>query len=291
MGSHAFLQFAPVLKCSQGDIRDLRKCVLSPALFGHSSGSLPAINGPGGTFFAGLFASADWCLRVDSNLNLAGRGKIEGEYFVSDDARPVEGVVEPEIRRKGIVRRGGDDPVFQKVAGLEAKDTHGLDADVLVSGSVDDGGVGVVGDGAGENVGSAAVRVRDVNMRNIDGLEGAVVLEIEAGELAHTKFAIDLHPRMDFLAAVSVPFEADLGFEQFDLRGEFGGSGGRGLFHLTLSGLLRWLLRGFLRAGGVNPRQEQEKSCGGSAKGSSLGNDSARDPRRQCRRRARSGKD
>ncbi len=61
----------------------------------------------------------------------------------------------------------------------------------------------------------------DVDERDFDRFEGAVVVEIEAGELANTEFVVDVYTRVDFLAAVPVGFKADAGFEQFDLRGVF----------------------------------------------------------------------
>ncbi len=102
---------------------------------------------------------------------------------MGDDAGAVEGVVEPEVGGEGVVRGGGEDTVFEEVAGGEAEDADGFDADILIGGGIDDGGIGIVGDGAGENVGGAATGMGDVDEGNFNGLEGAVVVEIEAGEL------------------------------------------------------------------------------------------------------------
>ena len=55
-----------------------------------------------------------------------------------------------------MVSGGGDDAVFEVGAGFQAEDADGFDADVLVGGGVNDGGIGIVGDGAGEDVGGAA---------------------------------------------------------------------------------------------------------------------------------------
>ena len=106
------------------------------------------------------------------------------KMLFGDDAGAVEGVVEPEVGGEGMVSCCGDDAVFEEVAGFEAEDADGFDADVVVGGEVDDGGIGIVGDGAGENVGDAAAGVGDSNQRNFDGLEAAIEIEIEAGELA-----------------------------------------------------------------------------------------------------------
>ncbi len=76
--------------------------------------------------------------------------------FLRDDAGAVEGVVEPEVGRQGMMRDRGDDAVFEGVGGFEAEDADGFDADVLIGWGVDDGGIRVVGDGAGEDVGGAA---------------------------------------------------------------------------------------------------------------------------------------
>ncbi len=147
--------------------------------------------------------------------------EVEFEDFMGDDAGAVEGMIEPEVGGEGMVRNGGDDAVFEEVAGLEAEDADGFDADVVVGGVVDDGGVGIVGDGAGQDVGGAAARMGDVDERDFDRFKCAVVVEIEAGELANTEFVVDVYTRVDFFAAVPVGFKADAGFEQFDLCGAF----------------------------------------------------------------------
>ena len=110
------------------------------------------------------------------------------------------------------MRSGGDNAVFEDVAGSEAEDADGFDSDVLVGGGVEDCGIGIVSDSAGENVCGAAAGVGDVNERNFDGLEGAVIVEIDACELADAEFVVDVHASMDFLAAVAIDFEAVVGF-------------------------------------------------------------------------------
>jgi len=141
------------------------------------------------------------------------------------------------------VRGGGDDPIFENVAGLEAEDANGFDADVLVGGGVDDGGIGIVSDGAGENVGGAAAGMRDVNERDFYRFEGAVVVEIEAGELADAEFVVDVHPGVDFFAGIAVGFKAGASFEEFDLSRVFWFLGQNRLFEFFVSRLLGGLLR------------------------------------------------
>ncbi len=131
----------------------------------------------------------------------------------------VEGVVKPEVGGERVIRSGRDDAIFEEVAGFEAEDADGFDADALIRGSVDNGGIGIVGDGAGEDVGGAAAGMRDVDEGDFDGLEGAVEVEIEAGELPDAEFVVDAHEGVNFLAAVAVGFEAVARFEQFDLIG------------------------------------------------------------------------
>jgi len=82
----------------------------------------------------------------------------------------------------------------------------------------------------------------DVDERDLDGLEGAIVVEIEAGELADAQFAVDVHESVDFFAAVAVFLEAVLGFEKLELRGiwSLGGSWG------ACGGFFGWLLRSLL---------------------------------------------
>ena len=120
-----------------------------------------------------------------------------------------------------MVHGGGDDAVFEGVAGFEAEDADGFDTDVLISGGIDDSRVGVVGDGAGEDVGSAAAGMSDVDERNLDGFEGAVVVEIEACEWADTELVVDMHAGVNFFAGVAIGFEAIVRFEEFDLIGVF----------------------------------------------------------------------
>jgi hypothetical protein len=155
--------------------------------------------------------------RVNANLDLARGREVEFEKFLGNDAGAIEGVVEPEIGGEGMMGGGGDDAIFEEVAGLEAEDADGFDADVLVGGGVDYGGIGIIGDGAGEDVGDAAARVGDSNEGNFDGLEGAVVIEIEAGKLADAEFAVDVYAGVDFFSRVAVGFETDFGFEELDL--------------------------------------------------------------------------
>ena len=68
-------------------------------------------------------------------------------------------MVEPEVGGERVMGGGGDDAVFEGVARFKAQDADGLDADVLVGGSVDDGGIWGIGDGAREDVGGAATGV------------------------------------------------------------------------------------------------------------------------------------
>ncbi len=106
------------------------------------------------------------------------------------------------------MRSGSDDAVFEGVAGFEAEDADGFHADVLVGGGVDDDGIRLVGDGAGENVDYAAARVGDADERNFDLLERAVEIEAEAGELADAEFIVDLDQGVNFFAAGAGVFEA-----------------------------------------------------------------------------------
>ena len=78
-------------------------------------------------------------------LNLARSREVEFEDFLGDHAGAVEGVVEPKVGGKGMVRGSDDDTIFEDVTGFEPEDTDGFDVDVLVGGGVDDGGIGIVG--------------------------------------------------------------------------------------------------------------------------------------------------
>lgn len=120
-----------------------------------------------------------------------------------------------------MVRRGGDDAVFEEVTGLEAEDTNGFAADVVIGGGVDGGGIGLVGNGAGKNVGRAAARMCNTNERDFQLLERAVVIKSEASEFADAGFAQDVDTSVNFAAGRTVCFEADVGFEKFNLGGGF----------------------------------------------------------------------
>ena len=100
----------------------------------------------------------------------------------------------------------------------------------MIGGIVHHGGVGIVGDSTGKNVGYAAAGVSHADQRNFDGLEAAVEIEIEAGELAGAEFIVDADAGVDFFAGVAVGFETDFGFEEFDLGGVFFCGGGTGFF-------------------------------------------------------------
>jgi hypothetical protein len=143
-----------------------------------------------------------------------------------------------------MVGYGGNDAVFEGVARGQPEDADGFYADVLVGGGVEYGGIGIVGDSAGEDVGGAAAGVGYADQWDIDVFEGAVVVEIEAGELADAEFGIDFDDAVDFLAGVAVGLEADFGFEEVDL-----GGGGRG------GGFVGRLL-------GVNGKGDNEKKKG-----------------------------
>src|SRR5579859_3692106 len=127
--------------------------------------------------------------------------QIELENFLRDDAAAVEGVDEPEIGRERSMGRDGGDAIFEGVVGGKAENTDGFDADVLISGGIDDGGIGLVNDGAGEDVDHAAAWVGDAHKRKLDFLKSAVEVEIEAGELAYAEFVVDFYARVNFLAA------------------------------------------------------------------------------------------
>jgi len=147
-----------------------------------------------------------------------------------------------------MVGGGGGDAVFEEVAGLQAEDADGFDADVVVGGEVDYGGIGIVGDGAGKNVRNAAAGVSDADERDFDGLEGAVEIEIEAGELADAQFIVDFDAGVDLFAGVAVDFEAIFRFEQLNLC--------RICFRGSWFGWRRWL--GFLRVSGNCWQQDEE---------------------------------
>ncbi len=112
-----------------------------------------------------------------------------------------------------MVRGGGDHAVFERVAGFEAQDAGGLDADVLVGGGVDDDGIGIVSDGPGENLGGPAAGVGDLDERDFDLLKRSVVVEIEAGELACAQFVVDFHAGVDFFSAGPVGLEPNAGLK------------------------------------------------------------------------------
>lgn len=81
------------------------------------------------------------------------------------------------------MRCGGGDAVFEQVGRFQTQDADGFYADVLVGRGIGDGWVGLVGDGAGKDVGGSAAFVGDVDLGDFDLFDGAVEVEIETGEL------------------------------------------------------------------------------------------------------------
>jgi len=61
-----------------------------------------------------------WSTWINANLQLRQRRQIEIEDFLGDDAGAVEGIVEPEVGSERMMRGGGDDAVFERVARSEA---------------------------------------------------------------------------------------------------------------------------------------------------------------------------
>src|SRR5260370_32559916 len=117
---------------------------------------------PAGVIFCGFFRRLGGCIWIDVKLNLWGSREAEFEDFFCNDSGAVEGMIEPKVGGEGMVRNGGDDAVFESVAGLEAEDADRFDADVVVGRGVEDGGIGIVGDVAGQDVGGAAARMGGV---------------------------------------------------------------------------------------------------------------------------------
>jgi hypothetical protein len=156
---------------------------------------------------------------LDVEVNYQRGRDIDFKVLLGNDAGAVEGVVEPEVGGQGMMRSSGDNAVFEEVARSKAEDADGFYADVLIGGGIHDGGIGIVGDGARKNVDCAPAGMSDADEREVDGLEGAVEVEIEACELADAQFAVDFHAGVDFLAAVAAGFKAIAGFEKLDLGG------------------------------------------------------------------------
>ena len=151
------------------------------------------------------------------------RGQIQLEDFLGDDTGAVEGVGEPEVGREGMVGNGGDDAVLERVAGLQTQYAHGFAAHVLIGRCIYNGGIGLIRDGAGKDVGRATARMCDAQEGNFDLLETAVVIECEAAEFAHAKLIVDVRARVNFFARIPIGFETHVRFEQLDLRGGLSG--------------------------------------------------------------------
>jgi hypothetical protein len=156
-------------------------------------------------------------------------------------------VLEPEIGREGMMSDSCDDAIIERVVGGKAEDADGLDAHILIRGGVDDSRIGSVGDGAWQDVYRAAAGVGDANERNLDLLESAVEVEIEAGELAYTEFVVDFYARVDFFAASAVRFKTNSRFEQLNFCGKFGRGLCCGLFLEFLLDLDEAIFSAFFR--------------------------------------------
>src|SRR5260370_16664891 len=73
---------------------------------------------------------------------------VQFEKLLAQDSSSIEGMREPEVRGEGVVGCCGDYAIFEDVAGGEAEDADGFDADVLIGGGVYYGGVGLGGERA-----------------------------------------------------------------------------------------------------------------------------------------------
>src|SRR5215469_14883432 len=158
-----------------------------------------------------------------------------------------------------MVGGGGDNAIFKEIAGSEAQDAHGFDADVVIGRKVRYSRIGVVGDGAGQHVRGAAGCVGDANERNFDGLKAAIEIEIEVSELPGPEFVVDADASMNLLAGVAVAFEADFAFEEFDLGGVFFSGSGSGSVRLGLLSLA-------VRPGSQRQSGDAQKNAGSWAK-------------------------
>src|SRR5262249_55548495 len=130
-------------------------------------------------------------------------------------------MVEPEVGSERMTCSGGDDAILESVGGRKAEDAHGFHADVVVGGIVDKRRIRIVRDGTGKNVGGAAAGMGDADEWDFDLLEGAVVVEVEASELADAYLRIDSDDAVNFFAGVTVTLEADFGFEEFKVGWEW----------------------------------------------------------------------
>src|SRR5260370_33120605 len=116
----------------------------------------------------------------------------------------------------------GDYAILEDVAGGEAEYADGFDADVLIGGGVYYGGIGLVGDGAGKDVGGAAAGMRYAHLREFDVLEGAVGVEGQTGELAGAEVHLDVDGGVGVLVVGSRGVVTCAGFGPVQLGGELG---------------------------------------------------------------------
>ena len=125
--------------------------------------------------------------RVDMNLEIFCTGQIEFVMFFEDLAGAIESVLEPKTGSGKAMSGGSCDAIVYGVAFLEAEDSHGFDANVVIGREVGDEFAGGVGDGAGKEFGGAAGGVADADEWNVDLLEVAVVFEVEVREFARAQ--------------------------------------------------------------------------------------------------------
>src|SRR5712692_119605 len=164
------------------------------------SATTPAVNGSSGQIRARAcrFERSSRCRR--KRFDGMVRRDIHLEEFLCDHAAGSKVVREIKVWRERRFLHRGNHAVLKAVAGSEAEDAYGFHANVLISGCVDDGGIGIVGDGAGENVDGAAGGVRDACKWNFNLLKKTVVVEIEPRKLARAKLAVNFHTCMNFFA-------------------------------------------------------------------------------------------
>src|SRR5690242_3027888 len=103
---------------------------------------------------------------------------------MGDDASTVEEMLEPEIRRQGMMRNSPHDAVLERVPRLQTEDAHRLYAHVLICRSVHHRGIRMIGDRARQDVRCAATRMNDMHHGDFHRLKRAVEIKVELRELA-----------------------------------------------------------------------------------------------------------
>ena len=205
------------------------------AHLGRRSRKIPTEHPTRGVSFATLRCFRWRCRRRNGDLHRARGWKIEFIDFLEHLPRPVERMLQPEIRRQRMLCCCRDYAVLDRVAFLQPEDAHGFHAHILIGGEFLHGWIRGVHNGARQKFARAAVCVADAHQRNLHLLKRAIVIKRQPRKLVRSQNVVDLDDGVDFLPRIPVDLKPDVRFQQLYLEGKIRLAGAllrRGCFFL-----------------------------------------------------------